>query len=522
VDEPRSLSDARPARVVAVAAAGAVLGALALALWVASREWFSRDDFAFLAYVQLPERWSWKAAYLPLGERFWPFYRPLAMETYFWVGFRLFGLEAFGYFAVSLALHFAAGGLVFRLARRFGFDPTAALATAALAVTRQPSLVEIYWGSVFMYVGATALALLAAERFLARLAGGGLASQLASCAALLLALLCNEIAVTVPVALGLAAVAAGEARGLARLARALAPPAAIVAGYGAFRFGLLAPASTTALYAPELGAHVPANAAVLAREVLGGGAAAIASGALAAGALAALAAGRARPPDALRWLARVGGACLAWSAAVLLPFALLPFPQPRWAMNLEAPLCLALGALVAAARRALAPGGLRAFDAALAALLAASVPWSALVARGLDPEGALVRRLVAAIEAVRPPLPEAAPLVLLFGAPGLAGAAEGERLRSLAYGGGVLNAVDPGTRRVLRFHDLARRPGRNAVRPDSVYLVLGPDRRVEPAPPELLARELPRAVAAQRGEAERSAGARSSPPARRAKRSARR
>jgi hypothetical protein len=438
------------------------------------------------------------------------------METFFRVGFRLFGLEAFGYFAVSLALHFAAGGLVFRLARRFGFDPTAALATAALAVTRQPSLVEIYWGSVFMYVGATALALLAADRFLARLAGKGRASQLASCAALLLALLCNEIAVVVPAALGLAAVAAGEAgggaRGLARVARALAPQAALVAGYGVFRFGLLAPASTPALYAPELGAHVPGNAAALAREVFGGAPAAIASGALAAGALASLAAGRVRPPDALRWLARVGGACLAWSALVLLPFALLPFPQPRWAMNLEAPLCLALGALVAAARRALAPRRIRAFDAALAALLVACVPWSALVARGLDPEGARVRRLVAAIEAVRPSLPDAAPLVLLFGAPGLAGAAEGEHLRSLAYGGGVLNAVDPGTRRVLRFHDLARRPGRNAVRPDSVYLVLGPDLRVEPAPPALLARELPRA----------GVRAPARPGPRRAKRSARR
>jgi hypothetical protein len=501
VDGPRSLSEARPARVVAAAAAGAVLGALALALWVATREWFSRDDFAFLAYVQMPERWSWRAAFLPLDERFWPFYRPLAMETFFWVGFRLFGLEAFGYFAVSLALHFAAGGLVFRLARRFGFDPTAALATAALAVTRRPSLVEIYWGSVFMYVGATALALLAAERFLARLAGGGIACQFASCAALLLALLCNEIAVTVPAALGLAAVAAGAgtggARGLARLARALAPQAAIVAAYGLFRFEVLAPARTGVLYAPTLGAHVAANAAALAREVFGGAPAAIASGALAAGALVALAAARARPPGTLRWLARVGAACLAWSAVTLLPFALLPFPQPRWAMNLEAPLCLALGALLAAARRALSPRGLRAFDAALAALLVASVPWTALVARGLEPQGALARRLVAAIEAVRPPLPDAAPLVLLFGAPGLAGAAEGERLRSLSYGGGVLNAVDPGTRRVLRFHDLARRPGRNAVRPDSVYLVLGPDLRVEPAPPALLARELPRAVPAR-------------------------
>ena len=108
-----------------------------------SREWFTRDDFAFLAFVQSPDRWSWVDVYRPFGERFWPFYRPLGMETYFWVGFRLFGLDAFGYFATSLALHFASGALVYRIARAFGFDAPMALATAALAVTRRPSLLEI-------------------------------------------------------------------------------------------------------------------------------------------------------------------------------------------------------------------------------------------------------------------------------------------------------------------------------------------------------------------------------------------
>jgi len=56
----------------------------------------------------------------------------------------------------------------------------------------------------------------------------------------------------------------------------------------------------------------------------------------------------------------------------------------------------------------------------------------------------------------------------------------------------VLRALDPGTRRTLRFQDLARRAPRNALRPDSVYRVLLPDRRIEHADPARLARELPR------------------------------
>jgi hypothetical protein len=164
-------------------------------------------------------------------------------------------------------------------------------------------------------------------------------------------------------------------------------------------------------------------------------------------------------------------------------------------MNLEAPLALAFGALLEAARRSLPARRLGAFDAALGAFLVASVPWPALVARGLAPEGAHPRHLVEAIDSLRPAVSDAAQLVLLFGAPGLANAEAAERMRTLAYGGGVLNAVDPGTSRVLRFHDLSRRPERNAVRADSIYLALRPDLRVERADAALLARELPRLLA---------------------------
>ena len=74
---------------------------------IASLEWFSRDDFAFLVHVERTDPWLWSDVFLPLERRFWPFYRPLGMESFFWLGFRLFGLGAFGYFATAIALHFA-------------------------------------------------------------------------------------------------------------------------------------------------------------------------------------------------------------------------------------------------------------------------------------------------------------------------------------------------------------------------------------------------------------------------------
>ena len=95
---------------------------LAASGFVASREWFSGDDFAFLALVQRPDVWSWRDAYLPLGERFWPFYRPLGMQTYFRLAVAAFGLSAPAFFAVSLAVHFTRGLVVFRLARQLDCD----------------------------------------------------------------------------------------------------------------------------------------------------------------------------------------------------------------------------------------------------------------------------------------------------------------------------------------------------------------------------------------------------------------
>jgi hypothetical protein len=476
---------------------GAGLAALvitSLSFWVASREWFSQDDFAFLSYVRITDPWSWRAVFLPFDERFWTFYRPLSMETFFWVGYRLFGFEAFGFFALSLGLHFLSAGLVYRLARQLGFDARVALATALLAVSRHGSLGEIYYASVFMYVGEVFFSLVSISFFLDYLRRGRLAAQLASCLGLVLALLCNEVAVVTPALLAWVALGAGQATirgwGGLRLLRALLPQGVLSVLYLVFRFHWIVPAVSPELYTPHLGSHVLVNYVRILSFVFGDVKALLAALALATALLVAVMA---------RWDAhlhggplRVAAACAAWIATVLAPFALLPFAQPRWAMPLAVPVCLLLGALLEAFRRSYVRRHAQALEAGLLVLVLASLPYGELLARATDPVGAYPRRIVEWVDAQKPPLSSRAVLVLLYGAPGLANAAAAERFRYLAYGGGVLNAAYPKTQRVMRFVDLSRRPPRNAIRPDSIYLGLAPDLAVARADARLLDRELPR------------------------------
>ena len=208
-----------------------------------------------------------------------------------------------------------------------------------------------------------------------------------------------------------------------------------------------------------------------------------------------------------RWDARlhrrplhIAAACAAWIATVLAPFALLPFAQPRWAMPLAVPVCLLFGALLEASWRSWAPRHSRALEAGLLALVLAALPYGVLLARAADPIGADPRSIVEWIDAQEPPLSSRAVLVVLYedGMRSLASADQAERFRYLAHGGGVLRAAYPETQRVMRFVDLSRRPPRNAIRPDSIYLGLGPDLAVARADPRLLDRELPRRFEAQR------------------------
>jgi hypothetical protein len=486
--------------------AGALLLAMALSVYVATQEWFSRDDFLFLARVQ-GEAWSWRDAFLPLEHRTWAFYRPLSFDAWFRLGFLVFGMNALGFFLVSLALHFVTGVLVHRLAVQLGFAAPVAAATAILAVTRAPSLTEIFYGSCFMYVSEVFFALACLTFFLDHLRGGGRRAQILSTLALGLAFLCNEIALAVPILLLGIPVCLGRAAlpGLSprRLLVAAAPHLGLTAVYAVFRFALLAPVDNPywheivqpTRYAPTLGPQVLDHGAGLVANVFAGGPGFVAA-ALVVCALAALAlhgAERGGLPAPWEVPLRISAASLGWLAVVLVPFATLPIPEARWSMNLEVPLCLLVGAWLDAAWKARAPTRPRLAEAALVLLLFASLPYGELRARAADPVGGPPRALARWIESQSPPLPPRSRLIVLYGAPGLAGAEDAKRLRYASFGRQLLDALRPGQALRLHLHDLGARDAPLPPRPEHVFLALRPGFEIERAGPALLERELPRA-----------------------------
>jgi hypothetical protein len=513
---------AKPSRAYLLACSAVALALVAACLWIASSEWFSRDDFAFLAHVR-GDDFRWRDTFWPGGTRFWHFYRPLGMETYFRLCSRLFGLHAAGYFAVSLGFHFASGLLLLDVARRLGLDPRAAIAAALLAVSRPPALDEIFYGSVFHFVLSVFLTLLAADCFLRALSDGGRRWQAASLVALALALLTNAVNAVAPAVLLCAGLAARPpARAVSgRVLRAVVPHAALVAAYAALRLAWIPLVSERALYTPSPGPAMLSRAAGLLSLSFGGAlgsAAALACAALLVGLAArgsdamlpGVAVGSGGGPGAL---ARLGWRALwlaGWAVAAVAPFALLPFPQPRYAMLAAPPLALLCGAVFDAAWRAQGARHPRPLEAVFVVAVLAAMPFAVLAERVQEPRGARPLALLRAVDAVRDELPPRARLVVLYGAPGLAGTEAAIAYRYLAYNGTVLQAAHPGTELSLRFHDLSQRPPRDVIRPGAVYLRLSPELEIGRASPVLLQRELPRAVAPARpgaGADERAAGA---------------
>jgi len=478
-----------------VAASAALASVMALAAGaVASREWFSGDDFAFLALVQRPDVWSWRDAYLPLGERFWPFYRPLGMQTYFRLGVAAFGLHAPAFFAVSLAVHFTRGLVVFRLARQLGCDVHAAVAGALLGVAGAASLGEIYSGSIFHYVAVSLASALCVSWFLSAARGGGGAARLGSWLALVAALLCNESAVVLA-ALLFAAALYDEGFALRRgswlrAARRIAPHALLTGAYLVLRFGVIEATGDRVLYTQVLDTHALRNAAaqieIACRGVAG----------LLALATLCLAGGVAAKRSGIGEGAAARGAllCAIWIALELAPFVVLPFPQRRFSIPLETPLALLAALAFTALGRAFAPRRRSLLAMAFLLLPLLAFPWGPLRQRALHPDGELPQRMVAFVEGQIARLAPATRLVVLYGVEGLADHVTGERLRYLTYNGGVLKAVRPYTRMNVFFYDLNQRPPRNVLRHDAFFVALLPDLTLAPAEASLLDRELPRSL----------------------------
>lgn len=390
----------------------AIFGVLVLALCVALayREDFFGDDLVFLRRAQLPR--DWLQVFVSFRPRGWWSYRPLSIEVFFSAMHAVAGLDAFPYLLVSIVTHFAAGALVYRIAVQLGIDRRVASIASLLKVAMFPTLNgELFWASAFQTILGSFFYLLSVTLFLQFLTEGRRRFRLAASAAMVLALLSNELAMTLPGPLVLLAVYFGTGDLVARIRsafRTCLPMVVILGGYLAFRYVLIWPSflPTPALNVPHLGWHVASNVPGMLRILAKRSALLqLVLGCVAAtGWLAAAWTGA----EAAATLARRVLLLSGWLLCAMVPFLGAYFVHHRAAVVLEAPFCLLIAAhLDPVVRAATTTRAARAVEVAMIVLLLVAFPWQAVAEQWRMPRGKVNRDLLALL-AREPGVPDGA------------------------------------------------------------------------------------------------------------------
>jgi hypothetical protein len=428
-------------------AAGAIaVFVMGLRLWVAAHEWFIADDFYFLHYLQ-SDAWSWGEVFLPSQPRMIAAYRPLGLETYYFMSFQLFGWNVLGYYAVGLLIHVATASVAWRIGRQLGFERRLAIGVALLVLASSPGFTAAYMVAVHNYLLAGLFYALSVSWFLRQLCEPKSRWQLLSCSALLIGLLCNDFCATFP---AVALAASIRQHGLAfrrdallRHVRALWPPALVTALFLDFRINGVPLRQEGWFYEVDFGLDMLWNS--------GGNLAYVAGGPWQlAGLLLALAAsavwllrGRDAPPAPWRAQAtRNLSFCLAWLGAVLFPFAVLAFPHPRFALAAQVPFVLVLGA--ALDRLFALPRVPAWLPSGVLVLVLAAIPWSAVLDHVSHPDAAPHKKSFALVQ--KDFATAAAPVEhveVCYGGAGLADDKTFDRFRWETFGGALVRAAAP-------------------------------------------------------------------------------
>jgi hypothetical protein len=409
-------------------------------LLLADKQFFWGDDFPYLAKVRgLP--WSWREVFLPRQPGFNWSYRPLAYETFFYVGDRILGLNPFGYLAVSLSVHFASGVLFWLLGLRLGLERSACAFAALLSVMRPPSLEWIFFISIFSYVlakfwmlASVLLSLIALrEERRARRVGLVAASAISTG----LALLANEVAIATPAIVAVGLMLDGRLRpqrlAWRRLVSHLAPHVLITTVWGIVRFKLAVLPDQSSMYARDLSVDILWRAEYLIEFVLGS---TVPFSVLSLWTLVpwvVAATGRTIRRRVRDWPLHAVAVGFVWLASVEWIFAPFVFPQVRYALLLEVPVCLLVGAGATVAWRC-APLGARPLLACAAALsITVTIPFAALRLNWIAPRGDHAKALLGLVE--RDPSLYFTKIVLLYGGANMASAqVAGDYTYSIWYG----------------------------------------------------------------------------------------
>jgi hypothetical protein len=347
----------------------------------------------------------------------------------------------------------------------------------------------------YQYTSAVFFYALAVVCFLEHLRKGGLRYQVAGCVALGLGLFCNEVVLTLPGVLALAALITEDrrapARALGRTLLRIAPQLLVVTGYLVFRLALLAPVELPAFYHYEIGAGTLRNLGRLLTHAFGGGPALGLAAVLAVGIAWSAHRSERLPPRALGRLLEVNLLCAGWMAAVLLPFVALPVAKVRYATALSAPVSLLLGSYLDLLWRAHGQRRGRAIEVALLALLVVSLPCKTLLDRARDPTGAEPKRLAEIMNEHTRGQQQSTRFLLLYGAPGLARPRTAGIFSRRLYGGAFIAATQPERRATMRLVNLSKPLANFGKYGRCVYLTLDARERVALAERAVLERILP-------------------------------
>jgi hypothetical protein len=480
----------RPDRILifslgAILAACAVLG---LYIWTTSAEWFVGDDFDFLYRVQRP--WSWIQVFFPLKRAFWWAYRPLGMDSFFYLGFKLFRWNAGGFYGVAVAVRALTGVVSYRLARQLGFEFPAAVTAALLSVSRFPSISNAALACAFHYTAAIFFHALALSLFFDYLRKRRWFFQAAACLSFTAGLLCNELVLTLPFLLLLAsAYDDGFRPRLAQIGRTLLvcwPYFALSVLFLLFRYRVIAQMARPPLYAFTFGWHILDNSIVQLRQLTGHGwnlLAALALMALLAATLFRIGRGGG---GAWGHIARVWVIGLAWLLAVLLPLSALPFPMDRFAAPAEIPAALLFSVLVDAIWKAYKSSHALLLQIALPVLILTSLPWAEVRLRVEQARGPYMKAFQQVVAKSFPRPLGRKVIKILYGGTGRADAQTAELFRYESFRGLAIYDMYPDEPIMVRYEDVTATDPRRILCANCYYLNLLPSFRVEPISGEAL------------------------------------
>jgi hypothetical protein len=474
---------------------------VASAFVVAGHAFFAADDFRWLSAVRDPE-FSLLREWMPLEQRSWWSYRPLAMHTHFYGAQALFGLRPLAFYSIALLVHFGGGLLVLVLCRQLGFARPVAAFAGLLAVSRAPSMDVIYWASAFSYFAVATACLATMVLFSASQQREAPRLRALSLLSMGVALFCQEAAVVLPLvlygiawlqdgAMGADAVAwrsggsLGMARRHARLARSMWPHAALAIAWLIWRFGVIAPFERSFNYQAVLGWNIARNSYQYAVWVAGSEGALMFGIGTVLGVPIVLWRREIREGMGLRALLALDLFCLTWIAASVVPFAPVRMIADRFAIAVEVPLCVLLAAQAAALWSVSGAGRRRLLQVVMLGLLVAAMPYGTLRAARDSPRGAAAYRVFEAMSARVDGLPDAARVVMLYGGPGQQRDAWAVR-RETWTGTPLLRTLAPGRRLEMAFQDVGRDAPSPNFAPGARYYSLLTDGSVEEASREML------------------------------------